>query len=108
MIKPMIYSERMIFILMWAYNCYIHSINPDMNLEEILPGVRARVSKIATTGDRREDIRGQLEDIGFLPGEQVEVLRKGLLGQGPILIRVGSSTFALRESEARLVEVEIL
>ena len=79
-----------------------------MNLEEILPGIRARVSKIATTGDQREDIRGQLEDIVFLPGEQVEVLRKGLLGQGPILIRVGSSTFALRESEARLVEVEIL
>jgi ferrous iron transport protein A len=79
-----------------------------MNLEEILPGVRARVSKIAASGDQREDIRGQLEDIGFLPGEQVEVLRKGLFGQGPILIRVGSSTFALRESEARLVEVEIL
>lgn len=79
-----------------------------MNLEEILPGVRARVSKIAASGDQCEDIRGQLEDIGFLPGEQVEVLRKGLLGQGPILIRVGSSTFALRESEARLVEVEIL
>ena len=79
-----------------------------MNLEQIPLGVRARVSKISSTGDRREDIRGQLEDIGFLPGEQVEVLRKGLLGQGPILIRVGSSTFALRESEARLVEVEIL
>lgn len=79
-----------------------------MNLEEILPGVRARVSKIAAPGDQYEDIRGQLEDIGFLPGERVEVLRKGLLGQGPILIRVGSSTFALRDSEARLVEVEIL
>lgn len=79
-----------------------------MNLEEILPGIRARVSKIAVAGDQREDIRGQLEDIGFLPGEQVEVLRKGLLDQGPILVRVGSSTFALRESEARLVEVEIL
>ena len=77
-----------------------------MNLEQILPGVRARVSRITITGDQHEDIRGQLEDIGFLPGEQVEVLRKGLLGQGPILIRVGSSTFALRKSEARLVEVE--
>jgi ferrous iron transport protein A len=77
-----------------------------MNLEQILPGVRTRVSRITITGDQHEDIRGQLEDIGFLPGEQVEVLRKGLLGQGPILIRVGSSTFALRKSEARLVEVE--
>ncbi len=79
-----------------------------MNLEEILPGIRARVSRIINTGNQPEDIRGQLEDIGFLPGEQVEVLRKGLLGQGPILIRVGSSTFALRESEARMVEVETL
>jgi ferrous iron transport protein A len=79
-----------------------------MNLEEILPSVRARVLRIADLGDQRGDIRGQLEDIGFLPGEQVEVLRKGLLGQGPILIRVGSSTFALRESEARMIEVEVL
>jgi ferrous iron transport protein A len=92
----------MIVILMWGYNRLI------MNLEEVLPGIRARVSRIANTGNQQEDIRGQLEDIGFLPGEQVEVLRKGLLGQGPILIRVGSSTFALRESEARMVEVEIL
>jgi ferrous iron transport protein A len=79
-----------------------------MNLEEILPGIRARVRGIANTGNQPADIRGQLEDIGFLPGEQVEVLRKGLLGQGPILIRIGSSTFALRESEARMVEVETL
>ena len=79
-----------------------------MNLEEILPGVSARVKKIAAQGDRQDDIRGQLEDSGFLPGERVEVLRKGFLGQGPILIRVGSSTFALRESEARMVEVESL
>jgi ferrous iron transport protein A len=79
-----------------------------MNLEQILPGVRARVCSIASIGDQQEDVRGQLEDIGFLPGEQVEVLRTGLLGQGPILIRVGSSIFALRESEARMVEVKTL
>jgi ferrous iron transport protein A len=79
-----------------------------MNLEEILPGVSARVKKIATQSSQQDEIRGQLEDIGFLPGERVEVLRKGFLGQGPILIRVGSSTFALRESEARMVEVESL
>ena len=79
-----------------------------MNLHEILPGVRGRVKKIATPGNRHEDVRGQLEDIGFLPGEQVEVLRKGLLGRGPILVRIGSSTFALRDSEAQLIEVEAL
>ena len=50
-------------------------------------------------------IKGQLEDIGFLPGEQVTVLRKGLLGKGPFMVRVGASTFALRQSEARMIAV---
>ena len=52
------------------------------------------------------EVKGQLEDIGFLTGEQVTVLRKGLFGKGPILVRVGSSTFALRENEAKLIELE--
>jgi len=52
-------------------------------------------------------IKGQLEDIGFLPGEQVTLLRKGLLKKGPYLVRVGASTFALRQSEARMIEVEL-
>ncbi|ABP34544.1 FeoA family protein [Polynucleobacter asymbioticus] len=51
-------------------------------------------------------IKGQLEDIGFLPGEQVTLLRKGLLKKGPYLVRIGASTFALRKSEARMIEVE--
>ncbi len=53
-------------------------------------------------------IKGQLEDIGFLPGEQVTLLRKGLLKKGPYLVRVGTSTFALRHTEARLIEVELV
>jgi ferrous iron transport protein A len=53
-------------------------------------------------------IKGQLEDIGFLPGEQVTLLRKGLLGKGPYMVRVGTSTFALRQSEARMIEVELV
>ena len=51
-------------------------------------------------------LKGQLEDIGFLPGEQVSLLRKGLLGKGPYMVRVGASTFALRHTEARMISVE--
>ncbi|MBT8543620.1 ferrous iron transport protein A [Polynucleobacter paneuropaeus] len=54
------------------------------------------------------EVKGQLEDIGFLTGEQVTVLRKGLFGKGPILVRVGSSTFALRENEAKLIQLEAI
>ena len=71
-----------------------------MNLDQAELGILYRVSKVnAPTG--APQVKGQLEDIGFLPGEQVSLLRKGLLKKGPYLVRVGASTFALRESEAR-------
>lgn len=47
----------------------------------------------------------QLQDLGFLPGEAVIVQRKAPLGQDPIVVRVGSSTYALRRGEAELVHV---
>ena len=47
----------------------------------------------------------QLEEIGFVPGEQVQVLSKALMGGDPMVVRVGQSTFALRQAEAQLVEV---
>jgi ferrous iron transport protein A len=78
-----------------------------MNLEQVDLGSLYRV----TEGDVPKgatQMKGQLEDIGFLPGEQVTVLRKGLLGKGPYMVRVGASTFALRQSEARMILVESL
>lgn len=47
----------------------------------------------------------QLEEIGFVPGEQVQVLSKALIGGDPMVVRVGQSTFALRQAEAQLIEV---
>ena len=44
-----------------------------------------------------------LEEIGFLPGEQVMVTARGMPGGDPMVIRVGSSTFALRRAEAACV-----
>ena len=78
-----------------------------MNLDEVVLGNLYRVSGVHSPKGAPQ-IKGQLEDIGFLPGEQVAVLRKGLLGKGPYMVRVGASTFALRESEARMISVESL
>ena len=47
----------------------------------------------------------QLEDIGFVPGEQVQILSKAMIGGDPMVVRVGQSTFALRQAEAQLIEV---
>jgi ferrous iron transport protein A len=47
----------------------------------------------------------QLEDIGFIRGERVAVLARGLVGGDPIVVRVGLSTFALRKAEAACVHL---
>jgi ferrous iron transport protein A len=78
-----------------------------MNLEQVNLGSLYRVSEVNAPKGAPQ-IKGQLEDIGFLPGEQVTLLRKGLLKKGPYLVRVGASTFALRHSEARMIEVELV
>ena len=78
-----------------------------MNLDQVDLGNLYRVSEVNAPKGAPQ-IKGQLEDIGFLPGEQVTLLRKGLLKKGPYLVRGGTSTFALRQSEARMIEVELI
>lgn len=46
-----------------------------------------------------------LAEIGFLPGESVQVLARGVPGGDPLVVRVGDSTFALRRAEAHCVQV---
>jgi ferrous iron transport protein A len=47
----------------------------------------------------------QLQDIGFLPGEHVAIMARGLPGGDPLVVRIGLSTFALRRVEAACVQV---
>lgn len=77
-----------------------------MNLDQVDLDLPYRVSGVNPPKGAPQ-IKGQLEDIGFLPGEQVTLLRNGLLGKGPYMVRVGASTFALRKSEANMIEVEL-
>lgn len=50
----------------------------------------------------------QLGDLGFVVGERVILLRRGLLGGDPLVVRVGLSTYALRRAEAECVRIELL
>jgi ferrous iron transport protein A len=45
----------------------------------------------------------RLLEIGFVPGERVEVLATAWPAGDPMAVRVGSSVFALRRREARAV-----
>jgi ferrous iron transport protein A len=47
-----------------------------------------------------------LEELGFIPGEQVAVMARAALGGDPLVVRVGQSTFALRRAEAACVQLK--
>ena len=50
----------------------------------------------------------QLEDIGFLAGERVAIMARGMPGGDPLVVRVGLSTFALRLDEAACIQIKPL
>jgi ferrous iron transport protein A len=56
-------------------------------------------------GSAGGDISRRLMELGFVPGERIRMLRRGMTG-GPLAIKVGDSTFALRSFEAALVSVK--
>jgi ferrous iron transport protein A len=47
----------------------------------------------------------RLGELGFLPGEPVQVVRRGPGGREPLAVLVGDTMFALRLLEARCVGV---
>ena len=47
-----------------------------------------------------------LEEIGFVPGETVEITALAKPANDPVVVRVGMSSFAIRLAEAQCVIVE--
>jgi ferrous iron transport protein A len=51
------------------------------------------------------DVARRLMELGFVPGERIRMLKGGLPG-GPLAVKVGQSTFALRRFEAALISIQ--
>jgi len=54
----------------------------------------------------RSGLLQRLSELGFLPGENVTVLRRGPGGREPIAVQIGETVFALRSIEASCIEVD--
>ena len=54
-----------------------------------------------------DNIARRLRELGFVAGEQVEVVAYGPLGSEPLLVQVGFTRFALRRSEAGRVHLKL-
>jgi ferrous iron transport protein A len=63
----------------------------------------AGITVPADAADRHLVLR--LLELGFVPGERVQVVREGLPGRDPLAIRLGHTTFALRRREAAFIQV---
>ena len=74
---------------------------PLLSLASLRKGERARVVVVADADAR---LATRMLELGFAPGESVRVVACAP-GGFPIAVRVGASTFALREHEAKLVQV---
>jgi Fe2+ transport system protein FeoA len=65
-----------------------------------------RRRRLGVGGDRRVALR-RLGELGFLPGEPVQLLRRGPGGREPLAVLIGETMFALRLLEAQCIEVRL-
>ena len=78
----------------------------DIRLTDLGVGTPARVVSVSTTdGAAPVELGRRLAELGFLPGEAVRIVAKGLMAKAPIAVRIGTGTFALRLFEAACVRV---
>ena len=69
-------------------------------------GTCARVVSVAAADSATPaELGRRLAELGFLPGEAVRIVAKGLLAKAPIAVRIGTGTFALRLFEAACIRV---
>jgi len=77
-----------------------------IRLTDLTTGAEARVVAIgAADSNPSADLARRLAELGFLPGEKLRIVARGLLGREPIAVRIGTGTFALRLFEAACIRV---
>lgn len=76
------------------------------SLSQLEPGARAIVTRVVSASHEIDAVAlRRLGELGFLPGEPVQLLRRGPGGREPIAVLIGETMFALRLLEAQCVEV---
>jgi ferrous iron transport protein A len=78
----------------------------DIPLQDLSLGTSARVVSVSSAdSEAPNEIGRRLAELGFLPGEAVRIVARGMLARAPIAVRIGTGTFALRLFEAACIRV---
>lgn len=87
-------------------------VPPLMTLDTLAVGQSGTVLHITphTAGQTEDgvDLARRLMELGFVPGEHIRMLKRGIPGGDPLAIKVGNATFALRRFEAALITIQPL
>jgi ferrous iron transport protein A len=79
-----------------------------MLLNELPNGAHATVTRVLSTATEVDAVAlRRLAEIGFIPGEPVQLLRRGPGGREPLAVLIGDTLFGLRLLEAQCIEVRV-
>jgi ferrous iron transport protein A len=75
-------------------------------LSQLADGGRGTVARVVSASADIDAVAlRRLGELGFLPGEPVQLLRRGPGGREPLAVMIGETMFALRLLEAQCIEV---
>ena len=81
---------------------------PSPRLSDLPNGAQGTVLGVSSSSREADaQMLHRLAELGFLPGEPVQVLRRGPGGREPLAVQIGETLFALRQVEAQCVEVSV-
>jgi ferrous iron transport protein A len=78
-----------------------------VSLAALPPGTRGCVAGVGSRAAPLSALERRLLELGFVHGEQIEVLAEARPGRDPFVVRIGHTTLALRRREAQSVWVEL-
>ena len=79
-----------------------------MLLNELSNGAHATVERVsAASGEIDDAALRRLAELGFIPGEPLQLLRRGPGGREPLAVLIGETMFGLRWLEAQCIEVTV-
>ena len=84
------------------------ALNPGyVSLSALSPGTSGLVVGLGTPAASMTALERRLLELGFIGGEQFEILAEARPGGDPFVVRIGHTTLALRRREAQSIWVEL-
>jgi len=79
----------------------------ETSLATLRKGERAIITAlVAATNAEQTVLRERLEQLGFLPGERLQVVALSFPDGDPMAVRLGNTTFALRRHETAMICID--